>query len=112
MWALEEFLADVDAWICPVASIPAFPHRSARQQARPLEVDDQEVPGTVATMGHTMLASLTGHPVVTLPLTHHNGDLPIGVQVIGRLWQDHDLLNVVSTLTTVSGPCPRPPGSP
>ena len=64
MWAMEEFLADVDAWICPVASIPAFPHRPARQTGRPVQVDDQKVPGTVATMGHTMLASLTGHPVV------------------------------------------------
>ena len=112
MWAMEEFLADVDAWVCPVASIPAFPHRPARQTGRPVQVDDQKVPGTVATIGHTMLASLTGHPAVAQPLTHHNGDLPIGVQVIGRLWQDHELLNVVSTLTTLSGPCPRPPGSP
>ena len=112
MWALEEFLADVDAWICPVASIPAFPHRPARQPGRPVQVDNQKVPGTVATMGHTMLASLTGHPVVALPLAHHNGALPIGVQVVGRLWQDNDLLSVVHALTAVSGPCPRPPGFP
>ena len=112
MWAMEEFLVDVDAWICPVASIPAFPHRPARQQGRPVQVDDQKVPGTVATMGHTMLASLTGHPAVALPLNHHNGDLPIGAQVIGRLWHDADLLNVVGALTTVTGPSLRPPAYP
>ena len=112
MWAMEAFLADIDAWICPVASVPALPHRHARQTARPVQVDNVRVPGTVATMGHTMLASLTGHPVIALPLARHRGALPIGVQVVGRLWQDSDLLSVVHALTAVSGTCPRPPGFP
>lgn len=110
LWALESFLADVDAWICPVASVPAFAHRTPQRPSRPLDVDGQQVPGTIATMGHTLLASLTGHPVVVLPLPHPDGTLPIGVQVIGQLWKDSELLAVAEALTAASGPCRPPPG--
>ena len=66
--------------------------------------------GTVATMGHTLLAGLTGHPVVVLPLPHPDGTLPLGVQVVGRLWQDSELLAVAQALTGVTGGYQPPPG--
>ena len=110
LWALESFLAGIDAWICPVASVPAFSHRAPQRPSRPLDVDGQQVPGTIATMGHSLLASLTGHPVVVLPLPHPGGTLPIGVQVIGRLWKDGELLAVAEALAAVSGAYRAPSG--
>ena len=109
-WAVESFLSTVDVWICPVASLPGFPHRPPRQAARPLDVDGEPVAGTVAAMGHTLLARLTGHPVVVLPLPHPDGTLPLGVQVVGRLWQDSELLAAAQALTGVTGGYQPPPG--
>lgn len=51
LWALESFLAGIDAWICPVASLPAFPHRAPQRASRPLDVDGQQVPGTSPRWG-------------------------------------------------------------
>jgi amidase len=61
-------------------------------------------------MAHSLLASLTGHPAVVLPLVQSSEGLPIGVQVIGRLWEDMALLNVAEALTEVTGPFRRPRG--
>ena len=66
--------------------------------------------GVMATMAHSLIASLTGHPAVVLPLALSGEGLPIGVQVTGRRWEDMALLNVAEALTEITGPFRRPPG--
>jgi amidase len=107
---LERFLHRYDAWLCPVAAVPAFPHRQPNRLDLPLNVDGEMVPGVMATMAHSLIASLTGHPAVVLPLAQSREGLPIGVQVIGRLWEDMALLNVAEALTEVTGPFRQPEG--
>jgi len=107
---VESFLSGYDAWLCPVAAVSAFPHRTRGRPQVPLAVDGQRVSGTLATMGHTGLFSLTGHPVVVLPLARPEGSLPIGVQVVGRLWGEMDLLAVAQALTELTGPPRHPAG--
>lgn len=107
---LEQLFEDYDAWLCPVAALPAFPHRQPNRPELPLDVDGEMVPGAMATMAHCLVASLTGHPAVVLPLTLSSQGLPIGVQVIGRRWADMRLLNVAEVLTEITGPFRRPPG--
>jgi amidase len=108
--ALESFLTGYDAWLCPVASVPAFAHRRPDRLDLPLEVDGQMVPGVDAALAHTLVFNLTGHPVVVLPLAQSAEGLPIGLQVVGRLWGEMPLLNVAQALTEITGPFRRPPG--
>jgi amidase len=108
--AMERFLAGYDAWLCPVASIPAFAHRKPDRLELPLEVDGQSVPGVFAGLAHTLLFNLTGHPVVVVPLAQSKEGLPIGVQVAGPLWNEMALLNVAEALEEVTGPFRWPPG--
>jgi amidase len=108
--AFERFLTGYDAWLCPVAAVPAFPHRQPNRPDLPLEVEGELVPGVMATMAHSLIASLTGHPAVVLPLALSGEGLPIGVQVTGRRWEDMALLNVAEALTEITGPFRRPPG--
>ena len=108
--SLQRFLDEYDAWLCPVAAIPAFPHREPNRPNLPLDVEGQMVPGAIATMAHSVIASLTGHPVVVLPLALSAEGLPIGVQVTGHLWEEMALLNVAEALTEITGPFRRPPG--
>lgn len=105
---MEQFLSPWDAWLCPVAPGPAFTHRQTRSPLRsPLEMDDQKLPYWMWGMGYASIFSLTGNPVVTLPLTTEG--LPIGVQVVGKRWQDRDLLAIAQSLDNLIGGYKRPP---
>jgi amidase len=110
---MEHFLADWDAWLCPVAALPAYPHlrsRNAIEQLRAtVAVDGQRIPYLLATSVYTGLFNLTGSPVVVLPLARTQEGLPIGVQVVGRRWGDMALLAVAEQLTQLTGPFQRPP---
>lgn len=108
---LDRFLADWDAWICPVASVPAFRHRKAWELGSPLLVDGRRVSYEMAAGAYAAVFSLTGNPVVVLPLARSEDGLPIGLQLVGRCWRDMGLLAVAEQMSTeVTGPFRRPPG--
>lgn len=108
--SLEEFLQSWDAWICPVAASVAYAHspRKAWQKPADIQVDGQVVPYYEASIGMTSPFSLTGSPVVAMPAGVVEG-LPVGLQWVGRRWQDEALLEVCAQVESILGPCPRPP---
>jgi amidase len=103
---LEGFLGSWDAWICPVFPTPAFTHRPPNA---PVEVDGQPEPQLLANLLHSILFNLTGHPVVTLPIGQTAQGLPVGVQVVGRRWQEMALLNTAEQLAACTAGYQRPP---
>jgi amidase len=111
---MESFLTDWDVWLCPVAALPAYTHLNSRnpieQLSAKVEVDGQKMPYLLATSMYTSLFNLTGNPVVVLPLSRTKDGLPIGVQVVGKRWNDMELLAVAQTLSEVIGPFQSPPG--
>ena len=64
----------------------------------------------MATSMYTGLFNLTGNPVVVLPLARTTDGLPIGLQVVGKRWDDMALLDVAEQLTQVTGQFRQPPG--
>jgi len=111
---MDRFLADWDAWLCPVAALAAYPHLQSRNPIEQLratvDVDGRKVPYLLATSVYTGLFNLTGNPVVVLPLSRTKDGLPIGLQVVGRRWDDMFLLDVAEQLTQVTGKFQPPPG--
>jgi amidase len=111
---MEHFLTDWDAWLCPVASLPAYPHLQSRNPIEQLratvEVDGQKMPYLLATSVYTGLFNLTGNPVVVLPLGRTKENLPFGLQVVGKRWDDMAVLAVAEQLTQVTGRFRPPPG--
>jgi amidase len=111
---MERFLAGWDAWLVPVAALPAYPHLLSRNPIEQLrasvQVDRQTIPYLLATSVYTGLFNLTGNPVVVLPLGCTQEGLPIGVQVVGRRWSDMALLAVAGQLVQVTGRFRPPPG--
>ena len=103
---MEAFLSDWDAWICPVASTPAFKH--CRTGSR-ISVDDKKISYSQANGTYAALFNLTENPVVVIPVTRTQNGLPIGVQIIGRRWKDLQLLNTAELMTEVTNGCSRPP---
>jgi len=107
---LDRFLAGVDAWLCPVAPGPAFLHCKPGPVGEPIDIDGQMVPYWTACASYTSVFSLTGSPVVVLPLARSRLGMPIGVQVVGSRWEEMALLNVAEALMQITGAVSRPPG--
>jgi amidase len=108
---IESFLGKWDAWICPVFPTPAFTHR---KPDAPIDVDDKPFSQLLANLLHNILFNVSGNPVVTLPMgmTHPSETkpaLPVGVQVVGRRWQEQALLNTAEQLAIVTPGYQSPP---
>jgi amidase len=93
--ALERFLGNWDAWICPVFPTPAFTHRKPNAS---INVDGQPISMLLANLLHSVIFNVTGHPAVTIPIGTTSQGLPVGVQVIGRRWQEMSLLNTAEQI--------------
>ncbi|MBS1161244.1 MAG: amidase [Proteobacteria bacterium] len=108
--ALEDFLGQWDVWLCPTAptvAYPAFPLPRFRPPPS-LLIDDQPLSYIEATISLTAPFSLTGSPVVSLPASIEEG-LPVGLQVVGRRWQEDRLLQHCRRLEDCLGDYRPPP---
>ena len=92
--AWEAFFGEWDALLCPVSMVTAFPHCPTNT---PLQVDGEEVPYWRA-IGHCAPFNLTGHPVVVVPIGRDADGLPIGMQVVGKRWDEERLLGIARVL--------------
>jgi amidase len=104
--AWEQFFERWDVLICPPSMVTAFPHC---EPGSPLRVDGQEVTYWMVS-AHDTVFNYTGHPAVVLPYTVDRDGLPIGVQVVGKRWDESRLLAIAQVLADVAGPFRRPSG--
>jgi len=82
--AWEQFFRAWDTLICPASMITAFPHC---EPGAPLHVDGQDVNYWMVS-AHGTLFNYTGHPAVVLPFKLDRDGLPIGVQLVGKRWNE------------------------
>lgn len=104
--AWEQFFQAWDALLCPASMVAAFPHC---ETGSPLHVDGQDVAYWLVS-AHGTVFNYTGHPAVVLPYTLDRDRLPIGVQIVGKRWDESRLLAVAKALSHVTGEFRRPPG--
>jgi amidase len=85
--------------LSPVSANPAFRHGEGNY-----------APGTGYrdTMRFSQWLNLTGFPGASVPVGHSNEGLPIGVQVIGRPFEDELVLSVAEAIETARGPWQPP----
>jgi Asp-tRNA(Asn)/Glu-tRNA(Gln) amidotransferase A subunit family amidase len=102
----EQFLGQYDVLLATAGSVSAFTHREI---GAPHTVDDQTVAYTAA-FASSYQFSLTGHPVLTLPVGRDGQGLPIGVQLVARRWSEDRLLAIGHHLAEMAGPFVPPPG--
>lgn len=86
--------------------VTAFPHC---ETGSPLRVDGRDVEYWMVS-AHGALFNYTGHPAVVLPYKLGRDGLPIGVQVVGKRWDESRLLATARALSQVTGKFRRPPG--
>jgi len=86
----------------PVAGTTAFLHR-----ARRYPTDGKEI-GLFQAMMPLYPANLLGLPAVVIPWTLSPEGLPIGIQLIGRPWEEELLLDLAIRLEDARGPFAGP----
>jgi amidase len=100
----ERFFHEWDVLLCP-----AGPGVARRHDQEATYVGGQPVPDELADQP-TALSPVSGCPAVVLPLAGDREGLPLGVQVIGRRWDDERLLAIAVELAELTGGFRRPPG--
>lgn len=102
---LDAFLGSDGVWLLPVTAVSAFKHmkptsdrNGVRDYADPLFINGQPVNYFDALTSFVTPISLTGHPVVTIPLGLDANGLPVGAQLIGRKGSEHHLIQTANAL--------------
>jgi amidase len=90
--------------LSPVCGVPAFRHRE-----RKWDTDSSPI-GLFEAMMPVTPWNLFGMPAVTIPFGMSSDGLPIGVQLIGRPYEEELILEVAVRLEEVRGAFPGPPG--
>ena len=91
------------ALICPTAAIPAFRHGE-----REWQVEGKTVKYLDA-WSYCEWFNLLGFPAAVVPMGHSDEGLPIGVQIVGRPWQEEVVLAVAAKLEAERGRWQAPP---
>lgn len=104
--ARADFLAQMKKYpilLCPAAAIPAFRHgeRSWSIEGKTLEYLD--------AWSYTEFFNLLGNPGAVVPVSHSSEGLPIGVQIVGRPWDEEQVLAVAAALERECGAWKIPP---
>jgi aspartyl-tRNA(Asn)/glutamyl-tRNA(Gln) amidotransferase subunit A len=89
---LAEFDAafqEVDAIVAPTLPVPAPPIG-----AEFMQIDGEQIGVRPAVVGHARPANFTGLPAISVPCGFTNGGLPIGLQLIGRAFDEATLLRI------------------
>ncbi|MBK8022796.1 MAG: amidase [Chloroflexi bacterium] len=105
--ALDRLLSDFDVLIYPVSPTPAWPHIPHMSNVM---VAGQTMNYFEAGTYYCIPFNLTGHPVVVIPGGFSDEGLPIGLQIVGRRWDEIRLLAFARQIDGVLNAYRRPPG--
>jgi amidase len=94
----RQLFAEYDAVVCPVTPTPAFPHdHTPNLLARRIDIDGVEYPD-LDQIVWAGLATMPGLPATAIPAGRSPEGLPVGVQLIGPMFQDRTPLRLAELL--------------
>ena len=96
--ALLRQMEDVPLLLTPACGIPAFRHGERRWPAGEKSI------GLFQAMMPSVIWNVLGFPAVSVPVTFTPEGLPLGVQLVGRPWEDELLLEAAVRLEEARGP--------
>ena len=100
---LAAFFADHDLLLCPTGLVTAHGHDAAEVEIA------GEVLAPRTAMRATIPFDLSGSPALSVPFGQSERALPIGVQLVGRDFDEASVLAAGVALERARGPLPRPP---
>ena len=104
--AWEKFFETCDVLLCPASMVTAFPHC---EPGTSLKVDGKDADYWMVG-AHGALFNYSGHPAIVLPCGFDRDGLPIGLQLVGKRWDELRLLAIAKAVSQVAGGFQRPAG--
>ncbi|MFF4395169.1 amidase [Streptomyces sp. NPDC001480] len=94
----RRFFAEFDAVVCPITPTPAFPHdHNPDSMERRIDIDGVEYP-YLDQLVWAGLATMPGLPATAVPAGRSPEGLPVGVQLIGPMFEDRTPLRLAELL--------------
>jgi aspartyl-tRNA(Asn)/glutamyl-tRNA(Gln) amidotransferase subunit A len=101
----DEAFRTVDAIVAPTLPVPAPPIG-----AETVRVDGEEIGARAAIVGHCRPANFTGLPAISVPCGFTRAGLPVGLQLIGRAFDEAKLLRIAHSYEQINDWRTRHPG--
>lgn len=95
--AWGRLFGEYDAVIAPALGHVAFAHDDRPLEARTLTINGVETPFG-AQFAYAGLATLPMLPATSVPISHDEDAMPIGLQVMTNLYQDHSAIHIARTI--------------
>jgi Asp-tRNA(Asn)/Glu-tRNA(Gln) amidotransferase A subunit family amidase len=96
-------MRDLPVLLLPPCGVTAFPHRSRRWPAGDASI------GLFQAMMPATPFNLLGLPALVIPFGMSGNGLPIGIQLVGRPYEEELLLEIAIKMEEARGPFPAPP---
>ena len=114
--AYDKVLEDFDVLITPTTPTVAPPHPDLKPEAEGGSTILDKMKLAVGATNHTCPFNATGHPALTVPCgwgrsRDGKGWLPVGMQVIGKRWDDIGVLKAAKVFEIGGGGLGKWPGS-
>ena len=94
--AFERILQSVDAILTPATAISAPPIPAGGERD-----GWSDLSATTEKMRYAFPANLTGLPAISFPVGYDESGLPVGMQAMGRYWEENLLLRIAYTAEQV-----------
>ncbi|MFE9393150.1 amidase [Streptomyces sp. NPDC006784] len=94
----RRFFAEFDAVVCPITPTPAFPHdHNPDPRRRRIDIDGAEYP-YFDQLVWAGLPTMPGLPATAIPAGRSPEGLPVGVQLVGPMFEDRTPLHLAELL--------------
>ena len=93
---LRPVFEQYDLLLCPTSAVTAF-ELEPPGPLGPMVIDGQEV-GPLAWMSYTFPFNFTGQPAASVPCGMSSGGLPVGLQLVGRMYDEVSILRAAAAL--------------
>ncbi|MFJ1586012.1 amidase [Streptomyces sp. NPDC088197] len=99
----RRFFAEFDAVVCPITPTPAFPHdHGPDPRRRRIDIDGAGYP-YFDQLVWAGLPTMPGLPATAIPAGRSPEGLPVGVQLVGPMFEDRTPLRLAELLEPLTG---------
>ena len=91
---MQRFFARHDLLVTPTVSVAAFPIG----QTLPADIDGRAVSHPLGWFPFTYPFNVTGHPAISVPAGWTAAGLPVGLQIVGRRFEEATVLRAAAAL--------------
>jgi amidase len=106
----QKYFETHDVFLMPAGFTAAFPHdHSQPLEKRTIETPEGQRP-YLSTPLWTYFATLAGLPATVAPIGRTSEGLPVGIQIVGPMWEDGTAIEFAALLAEVVGGFTQPEG--